>query len=144
MSNSKRITVDDANELPAGRRDIDRFIRAIGKMQDVPQADLDAMDRQLSDAYAGGFDYRDEANALIALSVRNGPLEDLHAGSHSALLEDHSLSRLTDEELKVLMIYATRMLAAMLAMRDNAPEAYRRYVHSCGRMYCDRWERSKE
>ena len=142
MSTTKRIEIEDVVGLPDGRRGITRFIKDIQKMQALSQADLDAIERQLKDAYPGGFDYRDEANALIAMAVRNGPLEELHSGLHSTLLEEDALSRLTDDEMKVLMIYATRMLAALLALRDNAPEAYRRHVQSYGRIYCDRWERS--
>ena len=48
--------------------------------------------------FPGGFTIRDEANALAAWAFRNGPLEDLHAGKHSALLDDPELSRITDEE----------------------------------------------
>lgn len=37
------------------------------------------------DLYVGGFNHRDEANALIAMAVRNGPIENLHAGRTSPL-----------------------------------------------------------
>jgi Fe-S cluster assembly ATPase SufC len=142
MSSRKRIEIEDAIGLPNGRRGINRFIKEIQEMQVASRVDRAALDRQLQEAYPGGFDYRDEANALVAMSVRNGPLEELHAGMYSTLLEEEALSRLTDDEMKVLMVYATRMLAALLALRDNAPEAYRRHVQSYGRIYCDRWERS--
>jgi hypothetical protein len=100
-----------------------------------------AMDKELDAAYPNGFTERDEANALIAMVLRNGPLEDLHAGKYSALLEDASLSRITDEEMKVLMIGATRLLAGLLRAKANNPDFYHRWMKTYGRMYCQRWER---
>ena len=97
----------------------------------------------MNDAFSGGFTARDEANALIALAVRNGPIEDLHAGTHSALLEDDGLSRITDKEMKILMIHATRMLTGLLRLRENYPDLYRRYVLTYGNIYCSRWEREQ-
>jgi hypothetical protein len=91
--------------------------------------------------YPGGFNHRDEANALIALAVRNGPIEDLHAGKPSALLEDSTLSRITDEEMKAIMMNATRQLAKLLRMRDRDPEGYQQRIRAFGRMYCRSWER---
>ena len=101
-------------------------------------------DKRLDDAYPGGFNERDEANALIAFTVRNGPIEDLHAGKHSALLDDPSLSRITDEEMKMLMMNATRMLAGLLRFRDKNPELYRRWIRTYGDAYCSRWEREQQ
>jgi hypothetical protein len=91
--------------------------------------------------FPGGFNHRDEANALIAMAVRNGPIEDLHAGKTSPLLEDETLSRITDEEMKVIMISATKMLAKLLRMRDSDPDAYRQAVRTFSSAYCHSWER---
>jgi len=93
--------------------------------------------------YADGFNHRDEANALIAMAVRNGPIEDLHAGKWSPLLEDQTLSRITDEEMKAIMIAATRALAKMLRLRDEDADEYRRRVREYGNMYCRSWERER-
>ena len=38
--------------------------------------------------FPDGFTLRDEANAIIAITVRNEPIEHLHAGKYSPLLED--------------------------------------------------------
>src|SRR5207245_994588 len=99
------------------------------------------MDTQLDDAYPGGFNARDEANALIAIAVRNGPIENLHAGKRSSLLEDPSLSRITDDEMKMLMICATEVLAGMLRFREQEPELYRWWARTYGGTYCRRWKR---
>ena len=72
----------------------------------------------------GTFTYRDQANVITLLAFRNGPIEDLHAGQYSALLEDPDLSRITDEEMKTIMIAASTKLAELLAMRDSNPEAF--------------------
>ena len=65
-----------------------------------------------------------QANVLTLLAFRNGPIEDLHAGKNSPLLEDKTLSRITDAEMKTLMIAASRKLAELLTLRDEDPEAF--------------------
>jgi hypothetical protein len=96
---------------------------------------------RLSTAFPGGFSIRDEANALTAYAFRNGPLEDLHAGEPSPLLDDPTLRRITGPEMKELMINASATLAGALALRDSAPERYRRFVQGYGLDFCRSWER---
>ena len=72
----------------------------------------------------GKFTYRDQANVLTLLAFRNGPIEDLHAGQYSPLLEDKTLSRITDAEMKTLMIAASAKLAELLALRDEDPGSF--------------------
>lgn len=127
---------------PSSQEEIDRLAEDLRKrVEKLSPEELRNPDKQLDDEYPGGFTARDEANALIALSVRNGPIEELHAGKSSELLEDDTLSRITDAEMKVLMLNATRMLAGLLRMRDTHPEIYRRYVRTYGKSYCQFWER---
>jgi len=76
----------------------------------------------------GKFTYRDQANVLTLLAFRNGPIEDLHAGKCSPLLDDPRLSRITDEEMKALMIAASARLAELLALRDSDPEEFARLL----------------
>jgi hypothetical protein len=136
----KRLSdIDDV--LPAKRlRDIEA---AAKKTEHILRTfdDRSASQSGMALKVADGFTHRDEANALIAMAVRNGPLETLHAGKYSAWLEDDALSRVTDDEMKILMMYATRMLATLLKMRDETPEIYRRYIENYGSMYCNGWER---
>ena len=68
--------------------------------------------------------YRDQANVMTLLAFRNSPLEDLHAGKYSPLLEDPALSRITDAEMKTLMISASSKLAELLTQRDADPDAF--------------------
>jgi len=91
--------------------------------------------------FPDGLTIRDEANALVAWAFRNGPLEDLHAGQHSELLDDPTLSRITDEEMKTLMISACRQLAGLLEMKLNDPAKYEQEIKSYNVRYCRGWER---
>ena len=50
--------------------------------------------------------------------------EDLHAGKYSPTLEDPELSRITDEEMKTIMINASAKLAELLALRDDDPDGF--------------------
>lgn len=98
-------------------------------------------DEMLESAFPGGFRHRDEANALTAYAFRNGTLEDLHAGKTSSLLDDSTLSRITDEEMKTLMIEASKKIAAILALREADPEKYMQFVQGYAIAYCHGWER---
>ena len=91
--------------------------------------------------FPGGFTIRDEANALVAWAFRNGPVEDLHAGKYSPLLEDDSLSRISDAEMKTLMLYACRQLAELLQLKHDDPDNYQRQIKSYAFRYCCSWER---
>jgi hypothetical protein len=79
----------------------------------------------------GGFTYREEANVLTLLAFRNGPIEDLHAGT-KAPPQDPEVSRITDEEMKTLMITASRKMAELLEKRDLKPNEY-------AKLLADRW-----
>ncbi|MEM7625859.1 MAG: hypothetical protein AAF333_09530 [Planctomycetota bacterium] len=93
------------------------------------------------DAWLRNFTLRDEANALVASAFRNGPIEDLHAGKHSALLEVDSLSRITDDEMKAIMLAACRQLAKLLELKESDPVAYYDKIVRHGWSYCREWER---
>lgn len=91
--------------------------------------------------FPGGFSVRDEANAIAAWAFRNGPLEDLHAGQHSELLEDTNNSRITDDEMRTLMLHACERIEDLLLLKESDPEKYRLTVMSYSMLYCGRWER---
>ena len=103
---------------------------------------IDAVPPEIMEqVFPGGFTVRDEANALTAFAFRNGPLENLHAGELSPLTDDDSLSRITQDEMKELMIYASEKLAWLLSVREDDPETYMRFVQGYGAMYCPHWNR---
>jgi len=84
---------------------------------------------------------REEANALTCCAFRNGYIEELHAGKHSALLEQPGLSRITDAEMQKLMIGASAKLAELLAMKETDPDEYWRQLSYFDKNYCGHWEK---
>jgi hypothetical protein len=110
------------------------------EMQRLPE--IPALPEEfIAQAFPGGFTIRDEANALTAYAFRNGPLEDLHAGKSSPLTADPSLSRITQEEMKEIMVEASEKLAHLLKLRETDPETYKRFVQAYAFMYCRAWNR---
>jgi hypothetical protein len=95
----------------------------------------------IEQAFPGGFTIRDEANALTAFAFRNGQLENLHAGRPSPLTSDPGLSRITDEEMKRLMIEASQKLERILKLRDSDPASYQNFVKCYALTYCKSWYR---
>lgn len=75
-----------------------------------------------------GITAREEANAITCWAFRNGVIEDLHAGNYSELLEDSSLSRITDAEMKKLMVESSAKMAKILELRDNDRDQYRKQI----------------
>lgn len=98
-------------------------------------------DAILEEHFPGGFTKRDEANAIVAFAFRNGPLENIHAGKDSELLNDDSLSKITDEEMKALMIDASLKIEKLLILRENDPEKYDFVIKSNAFMYTRKWDR---
>ena len=96
---------------------------------------------ELAEAFPGGFSIRDEANALTAFAFRNGPLERLHEGKASPLTSDPTLSRITDPEIKALMLNASSILAKALELRETDRRRYLRFVQYYGMTWCGKWER---
>lgn len=94
-----------------------------------------------SPLFPPGFSLRDEANAIVAMAFRNGPLENLHSGKHSPLLDDLSLSRITDAEMKELMISACERVEKLLRWKTDDPEEYSRQILFFSKNYCAGWER---
>jgi len=84
---------------------------------------------------------REEANALTCCAFRNGYIEELHAGKHSTLLETPGLSRITDGEMKKLMIGASAKLAELLSMKETNPGEYWRQMKFFNENYCGKWEK---
>ena len=84
---------------------------------------------------------REEANALTCCAFRNGYIEELHAGKHSELLENPELSRITDAEMKKLMIGASSKLAELLEMKTTNPDKYWKLVKHFNEAYCRNWEK---
>jgi hypothetical protein len=85
---------------------------------------------------------REEANALTCNAFRSGYLERLHEGNYSELLEKPGLSRITDTEMKTLMIESSAQLARLLELKENDPVEYWRRMTDLNDRYCDKWEKA--
>jgi hypothetical protein len=64
---------------------------------------------------------REEANALMCNASRSVQLERLHEGMYSEPLEKPELSRITNAEIKTLMIESSAQLARLLELKENKP-----------------------
>jgi DNA-binding GntR family transcriptional regulator len=84
---------------------------------------------------------REEANALTCIAFRNGFLEELHSGKHSELLEKPELSRITDSEMKKLMIGASAKLAELLTMKETDSKKYWYQVSYFNETFCKNWDK---
>jgi len=87
------------------------------------------------------FTVRDEANAITAFCFRNTFLEDLHAGKHSEeFVRDQTYSRITDEEMKTLMIEASSKLEELLKFRSQRPDLFRKFIQIYHQLYASDWD----
>lgn len=141
------------NDYEASKKKFYKMKRAeiIQKLQsgeDVPEGALSfiawCLGLRESVGPTDSFTPRDEANAITAHAFRNGFLEDLHAGKHSELLENPEFSRITDKEMKKLMIEASAGVEKLLRMKSASPEKYAAYIQRYNAMYCRHWERVAE
>src|SRR4051812_18218122 len=96
--------MDGVKPPPANQREWKRFVTNIKHTLNLSEEDVNKLNQQVERQFPGGFRHRDEANAIVCMAVRNGPIENLHAGQSSPLLTDDALSRLTDDEMKTIMI----------------------------------------
>jgi hypothetical protein len=106
-------------------------------MKHLPHID----DELFHKRWPGGFTLRDEANAIVAYAFRNGSIEELHAGQYSELLERKELSRITDVEMKELMINACEKMEELLKLKESDPKKYAQWILSSNFMYCRSWNR---
>lgn len=89
----------------------------------------------------GEFTVRDEANALTAFAFRNGFLEDLHAGRPSPLFQQPGYSRISDDEMRRLMIEVSEKLEQILRLKRDDPVRYEAVIRGYHMMYCQDWKR---
>jgi hypothetical protein len=81
-----------------------------------------------------------EAKALVALAFRNGPIEDLHAGTPCMVCcGNPEISHISGEEMKAIMKSAVNMLYRLLWQRDCDPAAYNENL-ALGRRYTLHWD----
>lgn len=87
---------------------------------------------------------RDEANVLTSVAFRNcGLLEDLHAGTHHPAFDDETVSRISDKEMRAIMIMSSQRLAFLLLLKDEMPTLYAAWIRLQLRMKePGRWART--
>ena len=62
---------------------------------------------------------------MVALAFRNGPIEDIHAGTPCPTCRGKpGYSRITDEEMKVIMKHAVDHVYKLLWLRERKPQEY--------------------
>ncbi len=77
---------------------------------------------------------------MVALSFRNGPIEEMHAGRTCPTCTGHEgYSRITDDEMKSIMKNAVDRLYALLVLKTENPEEYERQIQF-GSRYTLRWD----
>jgi hypothetical protein len=87
------------------------------------------------------FSMRDEANALTAFAFRHGFLEDLHAGKPLPETHRSGFSRISNDEMRQLMIEASEKLARLLKMQQEDPARYKMFIRDYHSIYCRSWKR---
>jgi hypothetical protein len=81
-----------------------------------------------------------EAKALVALSFRNGPIENLHEGKPCPACSGRpEISHITQEEMKGLMKSAVDALYWLLWLREYDPRSYDEHL-ALGRRYTLHWD----
>ncbi len=83
---------------------------------------------------------RQEANALTAIVFRNGFLEHLHSGAETELISDPHVSRISDEEMKQLMVETSAKLSELMALRDSDVVRYRQQITWAHEVYARHWD----
>ena len=81
-----------------------------------------------------------EAKAIVALAFRNGPIEDLHAGKPCPTCTGQpGYSRITDEEMRLIMKNAVDHVYALLCLKDGNPVEYESQMR-LGEHYTTKWD----
>jgi hypothetical protein len=84
-----------------------------------------------------------EAKAIVALAFRNGPIEQIHAGQPCPTCAGHpGFSRITDDEMKMIVKNAVDHVYALLVLKEENPEEYETKVRF-GKRYTAKWDDPK-
>jgi hypothetical protein len=81
-----------------------------------------------------------EAKAIIALALRNGPIENIHAGRDCPTCNGHlGYSRIIDPEMKTIMKAAVDRVYWLLCLREEHPKECESRIQ-LGEMYTTNWD----
>jgi hypothetical protein len=90
---------------------------------------------------------REEANVIAAYAFRTGFLEDLHAGKHSDKFLKGGYGRITQEEMKKLMIESSAKVETWMRIKEILQTIDPRLYILCVRNYSTYtrdWEKEKK
>ena len=81
-----------------------------------------------------------EAKAIVALALRNGPIENIHAGRPCpTCTRQAGYSRITDAEMKLIMKNAVDHVYALLSLKNEEPGEYESQIR-LGERYTATWD----
>ena len=81
-----------------------------------------------------------EAKALVALAVRNGPIEDVHAGKRCPKCHgDPQYSHITQAEMRLIMKAAVDRIYTFLVLKQQDSEGYEALL-KVGEVYAAAWD----
>jgi hypothetical protein len=81
-----------------------------------------------------------EAKSLVALALRNGPIEDVHAGKKCPICAGKSeYEHITQAEMKNIMKKAVDAVYRLLWLKENDPEKYAATI-DFGKLYAASWD----
>lgn len=84
-----------------------------------------------------------EAKTIVALALRNGPIENVHSGKLCPICESQpGYSRITDAEMKAIMKNAVDRVYTLLCLKSEDPLQYERQIRF-GERYTTRWDDPK-
>ena len=84
-----------------------------------------------------------EAKSIVALAFRNGPIEDVHAGTTCPTCAGKKkYSHITDSEMKRIMKKAVDTVFTLMWLKEHEPEAYRSLIES-GSWFTSQWDEPK-
>jgi hypothetical protein len=82
-----------------------------------------------------------EAKAIVALAVRNGPIEDIHAGQPCPMCTGRvGFSRITEDEMKAIIKHAVNHVYQLLVLKDENPMEYESKIQF-GERYTAKWDK---
>ena len=81
-----------------------------------------------------------EAKAIVALAIRNGPIEKIHAGRPCPSCAGQSgFSRITDDDIKLITKNAVDHVYALLVLKAEQPGEYESKIRF-GERYTAKWD----
>jgi hypothetical protein len=81
-----------------------------------------------------------EAKALVALAIRNGPIENVHAGKACPTCHgNREYSRITQSEMRQIMKTAVDRVYTFLLLKERDQKAYEALL-SVGKRYTTAWD----